>query len=58
MYGAKSNYVLLSNVKQGIFKTSNFLICSIADPDPGSGEVVDPWIRDPGWKKNKDPYPV
>jgi hypothetical protein len=28
-------------------------VCSVADPDPGSGIgcLFDPWIRDPGWEK-------
>jgi hypothetical protein len=26
---------------------------SVADPDPGSGAFVTPWIRDPGWVKNQ-----
>jgi hypothetical protein len=29
---------------------------SVADPDPGSViRYFDPWIRDPGWVKSKDP---
>jgi hypothetical protein len=27
---------------------------SVADPDPGSGAFLTPWIRDPGWVKSKD----
>ncbi len=29
---------------------------SVADPDPGSGAFLTPWIRirDPGWGKNPD----
>ncbi len=23
-----------------------------SNPDPGSGAIFDPWIRDPGWKKS------
>ncbi len=31
----------------------DFVVDSVADPDPGSGIrcLFDPWIRDPGWKK-------
>jgi hypothetical protein len=55
MYGAKNNYVLLSNATQEISKTSNFLICSIADPDPGSGAFLTPGSG--MGKKNPDPDP-
>jgi hypothetical protein len=27
----------------------------VADPDPGSGAFLTPWIRDPGWAKSQDP---
>jgi hypothetical protein len=32
---------------------SSMVICSVADPDPGSGIrcLFNPWIRDPGWEK-------
>jgi hypothetical protein len=48
------NYVL-SNAKQGISKTSNFLICSVADVGPESGAFLTPGsgIRD--GEKIKDP---
>jgi hypothetical protein len=31
----------------------SFLMNSVADPDPGSGEFFYPWIRDPRWVKNQ-----
>jgi hypothetical protein len=33
----------------------NYIIGSVADPDPGSGAFLPPWIRDPelGKKKNE-----
>ncbi len=30
---------------------------NVADPDPGSGGLFDPWVRDPGWLKSQDPDP-
>jgi hypothetical protein len=41
-------------LKLGRIKT---LSCSVADPEPGFGIqcLFDPWIRDPGWVKIKDP---
>jgi hypothetical protein len=35
------------------------LLCSVADPDPGSGAFLTPGsgIRDPGWVKSQDPDP-
>jgi hypothetical protein len=40
---------------------NSFLICScsVADPDPGSGNgcLFDPWIRDPGWVESQHPDP-
>jgi hypothetical protein len=32
------------------------LKCSVADPDPGSGAFLTPWIRDQGWVKGKKQF--
>jgi hypothetical protein len=49
-----SNYKKIMPLTSSLFKFF-FVVCSVADPDPGSGirdwVLFDPWIRDPGWEK-------
>jgi hypothetical protein len=41
---------------QGSFSLKKVaLFFSVADPDPGSGAFLAPWIWDPGWVKSKYP---
>jgi len=45
---------LLKNLKPGLLF---LLTVSVADPDPGSGAFLTPWIRDPGWVESQHPDP-
>ncbi len=57
---------MFSPLPRGKWQVQCTVTHSAADPDPGSGALTpgsgirclcDPWIRDPGWVKSKDPDP-